>query len=161
LFFDYKTTEDPQGDGLDGDQYGYTTNMVKKSWPGPFGKMTMQIRLWYPHNTFEVKEGDIVLLHNVNIRYRGSMCLEGSLHEDRNHPNQIDIRKISPMDKRVQELCLRREKYWASRDDQGNGIKRKKSKAEKKAARKKAQGQNQVQNRTSSDEKQKNTNAHG
>ena len=57
-------------DGTEGDQYGYMADMQQKQWPGPWGKMTIVIALWDAHAMFareKVKEGDFVLLRNIQV----------------------------------------------------------------------------------------------
>ncbi|KAL8392496.1 hypothetical protein RB599_005136 [Gaeumannomyces hyphopodioides] len=82
------------GDGSrDGDPYGYTSKFCVAStetslpWPGPFGKMSLQVSCWEPHATFLLKNvvaGAWVILRNVNIRIgRNGQNLEGFMRGDR------------------------------------------------------------------------------
>ncbi|KAL8418626.1 hypothetical protein RB594_002012 [Gaeumannomyces avenae] len=95
-FFDH--VSDPSGslsgDGFrDGDPYGYTNKFCVASsesvpaWPGPFGKMSLQLSCWEPHATFLLKNvvaGAWVALRNVNIRIgRNGQNLEGFMRGDR------------------------------------------------------------------------------
>ena len=72
----------------DGDEHGYIKSRSKSvsNWPGPFGKMSLQLTLFDEHAEFvreEVKVKDWVFLRNVRIRYgRVGGCLEGVLHGD-------------------------------------------------------------------------------
>ncbi|EAW14469.1 telomere-binding alpha subunit central domain protein [Aspergillus clavatus NRRL 1] len=106
-------------DAREGDEYGYQPRSLK-NWPGPAGRMTLQITLWEPHASFareHFRAGDIVRLRNVHIkrsRIEGSL-LEASLHGDRQNPQEVNIRKYDAnQDERGQALLLRRNEYWAS-----------------------------------------------
>jgi len=137
MLYDYKPINGP-ATGQNGDEFGYISNRPTKEWVGPHGKMTIQVRLWYPHNTFadaEVHVGDIVLLRNVHITFKQSI-IEGVLHQDRSHPTQVDIRKLPSLDPRVQAVHDRRARYQANINGQGGENKAKRSKAEKKKKRK-------------------------
>jgi len=144
LFFDYSKNPDHEMGGQDGDEHGYITNRPKRIWPGPSGKMTVQIRLWPPHHSCVLNEGDFVYLRNVHIKYKKANCLEGTLYEDKKHPEQIDIRPASSSDPRVVALKKRREEYWANeeiRDSPNDGVtnlKGKRARAQKKKAKKEA-----------------------
>lgn len=103
----------------DGDEYAYLPRS-KKQWPGPAGRMTLQITLWDPHACFareHLKEGSIVRLRNVHIkrsRIEGS-SLEGAMHCDRHNPDEMNIRLINAEnDERGRELLRRRKDYWES-----------------------------------------------
>jgi hypothetical protein len=112
LLFDYKTG-DGQIQGQDGDEHGYLDNMQKKGWNGPFGKMSIQITLWPPHDTFvnkDVAVGDIMLVRNVHIAFRDK-CLEGKLHTDNKNPQQVDVRNIPQTDPLVLAMKARRSDY--------------------------------------------------
>lgn len=75
----------------DGDEFGYIKTKPKaaKEWPGPYGKMTIQLTLYDGNAEFvrdeKVKPKQWVLLKNVQIRFgRMGGCLEGFLRGDRN-----------------------------------------------------------------------------
>jgi protection-of-telomeres protein 1 len=76
--------------GRDGDEHGYIKSHPKtvNNWPGPYGKMTIQLTLYDGHATFvreHVKAKHWVLLKNVQFKYgRTGGCLEGILRGDRN-----------------------------------------------------------------------------
>jgi protection of telomeres protein 1 len=120
LFFPYETDEnDNEDDGDESDQaadpYGSASfNKNKKKWPGPPGKLTMQIKMWPPNDIYaadKVDEGSIWYFKNVRVKYNaGSNVLEGNLHGDRHSPNQIDIRKLDPADERIHHLKSRKRK---------------------------------------------------
>ena len=99
-FFHHKL--DPSGldHGVDGDPYGYTTKhrvTTAKSWPGPFGKRSLQVTCYDPHATFiravaGVKGGDWIKLRNVQVKYgRNGNNLEGFLREDQRYPDHIGV----------------------------------------------------------------------
>jgi protection-of-telomeres protein 1 len=108
----------------DGDEYNYikARSKVVKSWPGPYGKMSIQLTLYDAHATFvreQVKANDWVLLENVQIKY-GNMggCLEGFLRGDRNAfegKAQIEIMQLSEErdenDSRWREAVARKFKW--------------------------------------------------
>ncbi|RFU30763.1 hypothetical protein B7463_g5584, partial [Scytalidium lignicola] len=74
--------------GRDGDQYAYASKTRKKTpkdWPGPFGKLTIQLTLWDGHAAFvreKVKIGQWVSLKNVQFKFGAVGCLEGYLRGD-------------------------------------------------------------------------------
>ncbi|KAH8805697.1 hypothetical protein F5884DRAFT_800255 [Xylogone sp. PMI_703] len=72
----------------EGDEYGYVSKLKKapKEWPGPYGKLTIQLTLWDGHAAFvreKVKIGQWVLLKNVQFKIGALGCLEGYLRGDR------------------------------------------------------------------------------
>jgi protection of telomeres protein 1 len=85
-FFNYVWNENPDA----GDEYGYKKKKPQKkpeqAWPGPYGKMSIQLTLYDAHAEFvreQVKVGEWVLMKNVQIKF-GNMggCLEGFLRGD-------------------------------------------------------------------------------
>ncbi|KAL1639235.1 hypothetical protein SLS58_008203 [Diplodia intermedia] len=67
----YRYDEDVDLDtSRDGDAYDYTGLNRRKAWSGPFGQMTLQVKLWGPHATAfdKIGEGEIVELKNVHIK---------------------------------------------------------------------------------------------
>ncbi|RHZ52370.1 telomere-binding alpha subunit central domain protein [Aspergillus thermomutatus] len=103
----------------EGDEYAYQPRS-KKQWPGPAGRMTLQMTLWEPHACFareHLKEGSIVRLRNVHIkrsRVEGAP-LEAAMHCDRQNPDEMNIRLIhAENDERGRELLRRRKEYWKS-----------------------------------------------
>ncbi|KAF7122949.1 hypothetical protein CNMCM5793_001125 [Aspergillus hiratsukae] len=146
---DYTTNEELHNYTIDtntareGDEYAYLPRS-KKQWPGPAGRMTLQITLWDPHACFareHLKEGSIVRLRNVHIkrsRIEGSP-LEGAMHCDRHNPDEMNIRLIdAENDERGRELLRRRKEYWES-----DPRKRKAEETEKTSSRSKRNKNNQ------------------
>lgn len=74
----------------DGDEYGYTKSRKKAAndWPGPYGKLSIQITVYDNHAAFireQVKVGDWVILKNVQVKMGNQGgCLEGFLRGDQN-----------------------------------------------------------------------------
>ena len=120
LLFNYEWDSGNLGSmGTDGDEFGYAPGpRPKHSWPGPYGRMTLQVTLWSPHSFHaqsNVKEGDNIFLRNVHIKYNtdGHPRLEGLLHTHRFQPERIDISVIKDRDdERVRELLERKRAYW-------------------------------------------------
>lgn len=91
-FYNYIWKDGETSHSYDGDEFGYAKKHVKKvskdSWPGPYGKLTLQLTLFDAHAVFareQVKVGQWVLLKNVKIGFgRLGNCLEGFLRGDRN-----------------------------------------------------------------------------
>jgi hypothetical protein len=79
--------------GQEGDEYGYIRPKPKagKDWPGPLGKMSIQLTLFDEHAQFmreNVTEKTWVLLKNVQIKYgRMGGVLEGYMRGDENKMN--------------------------------------------------------------------------
>ncbi|KAJ8105572.1 hypothetical protein OPT61_g10094 [Boeremia exigua] len=95
--------------------------VFKREWPGPFGQVTLHVRLYEPHATWarmNVSRDDFVFLKNVHTRMSGAEKLEGAMHEDRQMPNQIDIRKLPPCSA-IEEINQRREAYEQQRSHRG------------------------------------------
>lgn len=88
LFYNYSWLGIDGAVARDGDEYGYTKARSKtpKDWPGPYGKLTIQLTLFDPHATFvreSVKVGQWVFLKNVQFKLGRNGCLKGYLREDR------------------------------------------------------------------------------
>ncbi|KAI0119024.1 hypothetical protein F4814DRAFT_410249 [Daldinia grandis] len=109
-------------EGRDGDPYGYTTkNVTPNTWPGPYGKRSLQVTCFGSHGEFvrdEVKAGAWVKLRNLQIKYgRNANNLEGYLREDRSAFNpgvQVDILSIDDpdnVDQRLKDAIRRKRDY--------------------------------------------------
>ncbi|OCL03931.1 hypothetical protein AOQ84DRAFT_226728 [Glonium stellatum] len=142
LLYLYQTPEElSKGDGRDGDVYNYTSNQPMKKWQGPFGQMTLPVRLWYPHSDWargNIQEGDFVFLRNVHMKYSQNEKLEGALHQDLKFPDQVDVRKLAANDGRIGEIKKRKADYERRHGASSGGGARKMplSKKEKKKAQK-------------------------
>ncbi|CZS94473.1 uncharacterized protein RCO7_10094 [Rhynchosporium graminicola] len=124
----------PPSEGQDGDVYGYTKPMTKdsKDWPGPFGKMSIQLNLYDEHAEFvreHVKIDQWVLLSNVHVKY-GKMggLLEGYLRGDRQR-----------FDGKIQVQIMKRSEIPNGDDPRWiDGLRRKREYEKKHEAQKKA-----------------------
>ncbi|KAJ5629331.1 Telomere end binding protein [Penicillium herquei] len=113
--------------GTDGDPYGHLSSKYK-NWPGPWGKLTMQVTLWNPHATFarsNISVGNIVFLSYVRPKISRDGNLEAAIHEDKKYPHKIHLRVVSPdYDVHAIELMKRRKEYWKihgdRKDDRNN-----------------------------------------
>jgi protection-of-telomeres protein 1 len=130
----------------DGDEFGYTKSKTKKtanSWPGPYGKRSIQLTLYDGHADFvreNVKVKQWVLLSNVQIKY-GKMggVLEGYLRGDReSFEGQVRVQimeqaeKPEDNDDRWREAVQRQLEYKRKQEKQNLGSKRKHDDAEPK-----------------------------
>jgi hypothetical protein len=117
LLFDYKEN-DPAADGRDGDPYGYAdSTRPKRKWAGPWGRHTICIGLFDPHAAYvrgNIKEGDFVRVHNARCVVRDG-SLSAKLHEDRRHPDQVDVTKLTYASPLYKEVNVQKEAYWEER----------------------------------------------
>src|ERR1700733_4495309 len=106
-------------DGTEGDQFGYLMGK-QKTWPGPWGKMTMNVRMWDAHANFarsHVKLGDFVFLRNVHVGTGkdGKHYMEGKLRGDPNDLDRVGVKVYRPRDAerdvRMKELLARKRDY--------------------------------------------------
>ena len=115
LLFYYRTPEEDakwRRTGKDWDSGDFSS---KSRWSGPYGKMTMQIKLWPPHSTWtqcNVREENYVFLRNVRIKTNIDGRLEGILHEDKRYPSRIDIRKLQLNNSAVLKVLQCKQDYW-------------------------------------------------
>ena len=125
LFYNYAwgggTTE-----ARDGDEFGYIKSRTKtaKDWPGPYGKMTIQLTLFDGHADFirdeKVQANQWLLLRNVQIKFgRMGGCLEGMLRGDRDAFEgkvYVQIMKhsdeLEDNDVRWKEAVRRKHDWW-------------------------------------------------
>ena len=111
---DYKKPGEDDDSGPEGDRFNYIHKT--KNWPGPWGKLTIQVTLWEPHATYaraHLKPGDITLITYARIKGAQRGGLEAAVHEDRRYPEKIHVRKVDGGDdERVRELMDRRTEYW-------------------------------------------------
>ncbi|ETS80140.1 hypothetical protein PFICI_07669 [Pestalotiopsis fici W106-1] len=130
--------------GQDGDPFGYIasrTSMESRSWPGPFGKRSMQLSCFEPHASeirANIKAGDWVKLRNVQVKFgRNGNNMEGFLREDRNSfggrktVEILDVHGDEPPDELLKEAIRRKRDYEKTAKQQkksfaaANGNKRK------------------------------------
>lgn len=108
----------------DGDEYGYTVSRTRKptDWPGPYGKMAMQLTIYPPHIQYirdHVKTNSWVMIKNVHTRMSPRGQLEGRLHGDRRWPERIQVSLLEPSsenpemtDTRLKDGIRRKRAYW-------------------------------------------------
>jgi protection-of-telomeres protein 1 len=127
------------GDGAtearDGDEFGYLKPKSRKpkDWPGPYGKMSIQLTLYDGHADFvreKVKVNQWVLLNNVQMNF-GKMggCLEGFLRGDRDAFEgkvQVQVMEQSEEpdenDARWKEAVARKYQWWKKFKQQKQAI---------------------------------------
>jgi len=110
------------------------------TWRGPYGQVTMAVRLWYPHTSYareEVEVGDLVFLSNVHIKLSGANKLEGALHQDPKYPGKVQVRKIVNREQ-IAAHAARKEAYLGAqnRQDAHRPHQPKKASAKKSAKKK-------------------------
>jgi hypothetical protein len=89
----------------------------KREWPGPYGQVTLHVRLYEPHAAWARKNlsnGDFVYLRNVHMKWSQAKHLEGVVHEDRRFPNKIDV-SILQDEQTIEDINKRREAYEQNR----------------------------------------------
>ncbi|KAF2087850.1 hypothetical protein K490DRAFT_65130 [Saccharata proteae CBS 121410] len=153
---DYTTNEDlylylsPEEDnelrggkdsGDDGDPFGYGQRAAKK-WQGPYGKMTLQVKLWGPNAMWassNLQPGDFVMLHNLHVKYdnQGGK-LEGVIHEDRKYPEKVFISKLANHSV-IETLQGRRRDYEKKQKIPGEAVVSKTAAKKKKKKAKEAE----------------------
>ncbi|KAH0564978.1 hypothetical protein GP486_001626 [Trichoglossum hirsutum] len=113
--FNYEWTPPSDDYGGPGDEYGYIGRRANRSWPGPYGKLTLRVTLWPPHSIAAqstIKEGDYVELENVRIKFDQHAQLEGTVHGDRRYPDKIQVRRITDKkDERYLGVLKRKRSY--------------------------------------------------
>ena len=68
--------------------------VVYRDWKGPYGQLTMDVRLYDPHARWareNITTGDYIFLRNVHAKISPANKLEGVLHQDKAKPDQVDI----------------------------------------------------------------------
>lgn len=114
--FNYSDGNDEEGHDP-GDPYGYISRR-QREWPGPFGRMTIQVTLFEPHASFakvNVNEGDFVCLRNMQVKMDNvNGLMEGVLRTDRMYPDKISVSVIpnNDPDEHVRDVVRRKTAYW-------------------------------------------------
>lgn len=86
----------------------------KNEWPGPYGRLTLTIFLFRPHDAYvqaKVKPENYIFLRNVHIKESDAKTIEGVLHTDKLHPEQVDAKLTDKSDQRVVEVMERKRAY--------------------------------------------------
>ncbi|KAL9607001.1 MAG: hypothetical protein Q9167_008043, partial [Letrouitia subvulpina] len=171
LLYNYVWGQAEEEISREGDPYGYIPpTSSNRSWPGPFGKMTLTVTLWPPHSQFaqeKIKENQFVFLRNTRIRYSRDSKMEGSMHTDKRDIDRIDVTIIKDhSDDRVKSILRRKREYIKKFKeqsvkfvDQARGEKRKQegtplSKSEKKKQKRQRQRENKKRYREINKENQ-------
>lgn len=132
--------DDEDDMNIEGDQYNYMNRRAKR-WPGPWGRLNLQVTLWEPHASFareNVREGDLVHLTYVRIKEGLHVGMEAAVHEDRRDSKKVHVRVISAdFNEQAQELMSRKEAYWKIRGKPGEDSKKTEKKKKKKTEQKK------------------------
>lgn len=135
LFYNYAWGGGGLIETRDGDKYGYIPSKPKsaKDWPGPFGKMTIQITMFDGHADFirdQIKVNQWLLLKNVQLKYgRMGGCLEGVLRGDRGaFEGKVQIQIMEPSEEpednnvRWKEAVRRKHEWWKKFEKQKQDI---------------------------------------
>lgn len=135
-FYNYAWGGGASYEARDGDEFGYIKSRTTspKDWPGPFGKLTIQLTLFDSHAEFlrdtNVKVNDWLLLRNVQIKYgRSGGCLEGVLRGDRgSFEGKVHVQVMQPSDDpehndtRWKEAVRRKYAWWKRFENQKQEI---------------------------------------
>ncbi|KAI2474507.1 telomere-binding alpha protein [Pyrenophora tritici-repentis] len=97
---------------------GTTWNHLSdKGFKGPYGYLTLSVTL-YESNAAWVQEnaavGDYVYLRNMHVRMSTAGRLEGVVHQDKDRPNQVDIRQLKSAPE-IEAIDKRRQEYEKKR----------------------------------------------
>lgn len=93
--------------------------VVDRGWPGPYGQVTMDIRLYEPHAAWArgtLTRGDFIYLRNVHTRTSAALRLEGALHQDRQNQDQLDISKLRDHSA-IEEINKRKDAHERQRSN--------------------------------------------
>ena len=104
-------------DGREGDEFAYI-HSNRTNWPGPWGKMTLQITAWNLQANFvnsKLKMGNFVLLQNVHVKLSPYRIMEGNLRDDPRFPEKVLVTILdlyrANTDGRLKEMLRRRKDY--------------------------------------------------
>lgn len=152
-FYNYKSSDAARGasEDRDGDEYGYTSKFAdseEKDWPGPRGKLTIQLTLYDEHvaSMMNFQPQQWVEIRNVKVRMGSNSCLEGRLNGGAGgiwlvtktlEADEIDPRyKDGLRRRRAYEEALKNE-VREQKDAESNGGLKRKSDAKSKSKNKK------------------------
>lgn len=152
-FYDYKSSDAARGasEDRDGDEYGYTSKFAdseEKDWPGPRGKLTIQLTLYDEHvaSMMNFQPQQWVEIRNVKVRMGSNSCLEGRLHGGAGGIWLVTkTREADEIDPRYKDGLRRRRAYEEAlknevreqKDAESNGGLKRKSDAKSKSKNKK------------------------
>ncbi|KAF1832650.1 hypothetical protein BDW02DRAFT_502533 [Decorospora gaudefroyi] len=120
--------------------------VAHKTWKGPFGYLVLNVTLFEENANWaqdHVSEGDYIYMRNMRVKMSQDNKLEGVLHQDKENPQQVDIRLLKNLAD-IEAINKRREAYEKGRgsktafDTMQNAPKKSSAKAsrDKKQARK-------------------------
>jgi hypothetical protein len=126
-----------------------------RNWRGPFGQVTLAVRLWEPHSSYarkRISEGHLVFLNNVHIKLSRENRLEGALHQDPRFPDKVQIRQVT-FEWQVEEHAERKRAYMRQYEQErarearqlNPELSNQLSKAQKKKQRKRLEKENERQ----------------
>ncbi|KAF2705905.1 hypothetical protein K504DRAFT_439240 [Pleomassaria siparia CBS 279.74] len=148
---DYTTNEDlflyEDPEEADPEDFVFTK---ERKWRGPFGQMTMAIRVWEPHASYarnNIREGDVVFLQAVHTKLSAANKLEGAIHQDRTYLDRINIRKVTYASQ-LSEHKARKEAYeraYALRKASRNTVQHAPKKPSAKTSAKKKETKREMQ----------------
>ena len=128
-FYDNSWKQETSTGGREGDEYGYLQHKTRiksnDAWPGPFGKLAIQLTLFDAHADFArrtVKPDDWLFLRNVQIKFgKTGSCIEGYL---RGEGDKVNVEIMLPSDQpdendvRLKAAVGRKRDYWKRFDKQ-------------------------------------------
>lgn len=134
-FFNHSFLSGHLSEFQEGDPYGYGAKFTKSkktdkelTWPGPFGKRSIQVTCWDDHanaiREMKISSGDWVVMKNVQVKYGNNGAnLEGFLREDKSRTGatKVNISQLDPtddqetMDPRLKSAIRRKRDYERSR----------------------------------------------
>ncbi|KAF1994349.1 hypothetical protein P154DRAFT_567420 [Amniculicola lignicola CBS 123094] len=91
----------------------FALNDRGRQFPGPYGQMTIAIRLFEPHSSHflhNMREGDQVYIQNLKTKISNSNKLEGWVQQDQRYPDKLQIHKLVDQRQRS-ELSARKAEY--------------------------------------------------
>jgi protection-of-telomeres protein 1 len=95
--------------------------VVHRNWPGPYGQLTLDVRLYEPHAGWareNITTGDYIFLRNLRAKISPANKIEGVMHQDKVHPDKVDISMLENQAD-IAEIDERRETYERQRSTKG------------------------------------------
>jgi len=85
--------QDPDDETVD--EFDFSSR--NSQWPGPYGQMTMAIRLYEPHASAarQFQEGDVLFLQNIRVKLSNANKLEGAIHQDHKYTGRVQVHKCT------------------------------------------------------------------
>jgi protection-of-telomeres protein 1 len=95
--------------------------VIHRNWPGPYGQLTMDVRLYDPHAGWareNISTGDYIFLRNLRAKISPANKLEGVMHQDKLNPGRVDISMLVNQAE-IAEIDERRQSYEKQRLSKG------------------------------------------